>query len=443
MTALPLAGAAPAAHLPDPLPIEPLAGPLDAVVEVPGSKSYTNRALVVAALAGGCSTLTGALHSEDTERMADSLRRLGIRVAEDAAARRFTVWGEAGRLPVAAAELFIGNAGTAARFLTAVLALGHGRYRLDGVPRMRRRPLQPLLEALQALGCNARSELGTGCPPVVVDAAGLPGGEAELPGDTSSQYFSALLMLGPCTPRGIRLRVAGELVSRPYIDLTASVMGAFGARVECDDEYRTLYAPGGGGYRARGYVVEPDASSASYFLAAAALLGGRVRVPGLGSGSAQGDLRLLDVLREMGCSVTREEEFVEVRGTGRLQGLTVDARDFSDMALTLCALAPFVEGTLEVRGIEHTRLQECDRVSAAATELRRLGQEVQEFPDGLRISPRPVRPATIETYEDHRVAMAFSLVGLRVPGIRIANPGCTAKTFPDFWQRLTLLRPRA
>jgi 3-phosphoshikimate 1-carboxyvinyltransferase len=426
----------------DPLPIQPLAGPVDADVEIPGSKSYTNRALLIAALAAGRSTLRGALFSEDTERMADSLRRLGIDVEEDAPGCRFTVHGQGGRIPAAAAELFVGNAGTAARFLTALVALGRGSYVLDGVERMRRRPIQPLLDALQALGVSAVSVRGTGCPPVRVEADGLAGGEVSMPGDTSSQYFSALLMVGPLTPKGLTLRVEGELVSRPYIDLTADVMAAFGARMERDAEYRTLTVPGGQRYEPRAYQVEPDASNASYFFAAAALTGGRVRVRGLGKGSAQGDLRFLDALESMGCAVARGDAAIEVRGPARLRGVSLDANAYSDTALTLCALAPFAEGPTEIRNIAHTRVQECDRIAAAVAELRRLGQEVEEFPDGLRITPRPVTPAVVRTYDDHRVAMAFALVGLKAPGIVIADPGCTAKTFPDYWQRLERLRGR-
>ncbi len=423
----------------DPLPIRPLGRPVHAVVEVPGSKSYTNRALLVAAMAEGHSTLRGALFSDDTDRMADSLRRLGLRVDEDRAGSRFEVWGEGGRIPAPKAELFVGNAGTATRFLTAFVALGHGRYVLDGVERMRQRPIQPLLDALAGLGVSAVSVNGTGCPPVEVEARGLEGGEVSMPGDRSSQYFSALLMVGPLTRRGLSLHVEGDLVSKPYIDLTADVMAAFGAVMEHDPEYRTLTVAGGQRYMSRDYRVEPDASNASYFFGAAAVTGGWVRVPGLGPGSKQGDLRFLEALEAMGCRVRREPDAIEVQGPERLRGITLDANAFSDTSLTLCALAPFAEGPTEIRNIEHTRVQECDRISAAVTELRRLGQEVEEFPDGLRIHPREVRPAVVHTYDDHRVAMAFALVGLRAPGVSIADPGCTGKTFPDYWERLAAM----
>jgi 3-phosphoshikimate 1-carboxyvinyltransferase len=424
----------------DPLPIRPLDRPPDAVIEVPGSKSYTNRALPLAALAEGKSTLRGALFSDDTARMADSLRRLGLHVEEHPETCTFEVWGQGGRIPAAEAELFVGNSGTTARSLTALLALGHGRYVLDGVPRMRERPIQPLLEALSALGVRATSLLGTGCPPVEIVTEGLQGGEVTMAGAQSSQYFTALLMVGPLTPRGLTLHVEGEMASKPYIDMTADAMAAFGAHMERDAEFRTLHVPGGQRYTAREYRIEPDASNASYFLAAAAITGGRVRVPGLGRGSRQGDLRILGVFEQMGCEVTRTEEYVEVRGPERLHGVKVDAKAFSDMAQTLAAMAPFAEGPTEIRGVAHSRVQECDRVSATVTELRRLGQEVEEFPDGLRITPRPVTPTVVQTYEDHRMAMAFALVGLKVPGVSIANPGCTAKTFPDYWERLERLR---
>jgi 3-phosphoshikimate 1-carboxyvinyltransferase len=424
----------------DPLPVKPLDRPVDAVVEVPGSKSYTNRALLVAALAEGASTLEGALFSDDTERMADSLNRLGIRVTANADACRYEIDGAGGRIPASEAELFVGNAGTAARFLTALLALGRGRYVLDGIERMRRRPIEPLLNALRQLGVRARSLHDTGCPPVLVEADGLPGGEVTMAGDQSSQYFSALLLVGPVTEHGLTIHVEREMVSKPYIDLTAAVMAAFGARMERDEAYRRLHVPGGQGYTGRRYQVEPDASNASYFFGAAAITGGRVRVPGLGRDSAQGDLRLLDALEAIGCSVTRGDDFIEVRGPVRLSGIRVDANAFSDMAQTLYALAPFADGPTEVRNVEHSRLQECDRIAASAAELRRLGQEVEEYPDGLRITPRPIRPAVVQTYDDHRMAMAFALVGLKAPGVAIADPGCTRKTFPDYWHRLDLLR---
>ncbi len=424
---------------PPALEIRPLPGSVDAVIEVPGSKSYTNRALLVAALAEGRSVLRGALISDDTERMADSLNRLEIPVRTDAEACRFEVDGVGGRVPARSAELFVGNAGTAARFLLALVTLGHGRFVLDGTARMRQRPVGPLLSAIGDLGGRAVSLNDDGCLPVAVEADRLPGGRARMPGSQSSQYFSALLMVGPCTALGITLDVEGDLVSRPYLDLTADVMAAFGARSERQG-YHQLVVPGGQQYRSREYAVPPDASNASYFFAAAALTGGRVTVPGLGTESLQGDLEVLEVLESMGCSVDRQPDSITVQGPPELSGVDADMNACSDMAQTIAALAPFAKGSTTIRNIAHTRLQETDRIHATATELRRLGQEVEERPDGLQITPRPVRPGVIQTYDDHRMAMAFSLVGLREQGVFIADPGCVRKTFPDYFQRLELLR---
>ncbi|MSQ23694.1 MAG: 3-phosphoshikimate 1-carboxyvinyltransferase [Chloroflexi bacterium] len=427
----------------DPLPIRPLDHPIDAVVDVPGSKSYTNRALIIAAMADGFSTIRGALFSDDTERMADSLRRLGIRVEEDASRCEFQVWGAGGTFPAPSGELFVGDAGTAARFLTAFLALGNGEFRLDGDSRMRERPIGPLLDALNDLGVEARSEVGNGCPPLIIKTSGLQGGEVTMPGDQSSQYFSALLMVGPLTRNGLVIHVQHDLVSKPYIDLTADIMRAFGATMTRDANYELLTVAGNQSYSGRDYFVEPDASNASYFFGAAAITGGRVRIEHLDRASAQGDLEILNAFRAMGCQVRDDDGFIEVVGPPRLRGITVDANAYSDMALTLCAIAPFAEGPTEIRNIGHTRFQESDRIAAATAELRRLGQEVEEFRDGLRITPRPVIPATVRTYQDHRVAMAFALVGLKTPGVAIQDPSCTSKTFPEYWDRLEDLRVHA
>lgn len=419
------------------LPVEPLAAPVDAEVALPGSKSITNRALLIAALAEGRSVLHGALASDDSDVMVDSLRRLGISVAVEG--ETFVVEGRGGEIPACEAELFVGLAGTAGRFLTAMVALGRGRYRLDGTERMRQRPMQPLLDALVALGAQARSLAGTGSFPIEVIAHGLAGGATRMRGDLSSQFFSALLLIGPLTRDGIDLTVEGELVSRPFVDLTGAVMAEFGATIT-HDRYRTMRVAGGQRYRAREYDIEPDASAAGYFFAAAALTGGRVSVPGLGRHSIQGDLAFVDLLARMGCRVERDATGTTVIGPERLRGIETDMSAISDMAMTLAALAPFAEGPTTIRNIAHTRGQESDRIAAMAAELRRLGQEVVEFPDGVRIEPRPIRPATIRTYGDHRMAMAFALVGLRVPGIAIEDPDCVRKTFPGYWQALERLR---
>jgi 3-phosphoshikimate 1-carboxyvinyltransferase len=424
------------------LNITPVSRPVEGVARVPGSKSITNRALLVAALAHGDSELTGALHSDDTAYMASALGALGIAVEIDGPGERMIVQGGDGAFPAETAELFVGNAGTAMRFLTAALPLGRGRYRIDGVPRMRKRPIEPLLEALRALGADARSEQGTGCPPVVVNARGLPGGRCALAGDQSSQYLSALLLVGPYAAAGIEVDVTSDLVSKPYMPMTAAVMAAFGVEAEIDSTaWQHFWVKPGQRYRGRSYRVEPDASNASYFFAAAAVTGGRVRVEGLGRDSTQGDLRFVDVLEAMGASVTVGSDYVEVTGPpgGALRGVDLDLNAVSDTAQTLAAIAPFASGPTTIRGISHARLKETDRVAALATELRKIGQEVEERPDGLTIRPRPVIPASIATYDDHRMAMSFAVTGLRAPGIRIEDPGCVGKTFPRFFERLAEL----
>jgi 3-phosphoshikimate 1-carboxyvinyltransferase len=409
---------------------------------VPGSKSITNRALPIAALARGESELTGALFSDDTRYMAEALNQLGIQIESDEANDRFIVRGGNGTFPATTADLFIGNSGTTVRFLTAVLSLGHGEFRIDGIPRMRKRPIQPLLTALADLGSNATSEEGTGCPPVIVRANGLPGGTVTVPGDQSSQYFSALLIAAPYARDGVEILVEGDLVSKPYMPMTAGVMNAFGVGVELDqvDWKRFTVAPGQH-YEGRAYHIEPDASNASYFFAAAAVTGGRVRVDGLGSTSTQGDLQFVRVLKAMGASVTIADNYTEVIGPpqGALRGVDLDLNAISDTAQTLAAIAPFALGPTTFRGVEHARLKETDRVAALATELRKMGQQIEERRDGLTITPQPIVPADIDTYDDHRMAMSFGVATLRAPGLRILDPGCTAKTFPDFFQRLTAL----
>lgn len=465
--------------------IAPATRPIDATIRLPGSKSYTNRALLIAALAAGRSRLRQALFSDDTRYMATALNALGIPVSGDEAAREFVVDGQGGRIPKRQASLFIGNSGTAARFLTAFVALGAGSpsprhtstdpsdesdlpkpfppksaglaqshdaaelgpvkspaecsYLIDGSERMRERPIQPLLDALASLGVNAESLKGTGCPPVRIQTSGLTGGRVRLPGNLSSQYLSALLLVAPATALGIEISIVGELVSRPFLALTAASMRAFGVeKVELEDQ--RVAVPPGQSYQPREYSIEPDASAASYFFAAAALTGGRARVEGIGGSSAQGDLGFVDLLAQMGCSITRAESYVEVIGpaNGQLRGIAADMRGISDTFLTLAALAPFANSPTEITGIGHTRHQESDRVAAAATELRRLGATVEERRDSLVIQPAngQLHGAAIETYDDHRVAMSFALCGLRVPGVRIRNPGCIAKTFSDYFATL-------
>ncbi|MFQ5665672.1 MAG: 3-phosphoshikimate 1-carboxyvinyltransferase [Candidatus Binatia bacterium] len=418
--------------------VQPLSRPPDCEINVPGSKSLTNRALLVAALADGESILEGALFSDDTQYMAKAWRQVGITVAADATAHRFIVGGLGGAIPAATAELYVGNAGTAMRFLVAALCIGHGRFLVDGSARMRQRPIQDLLDALGELGARVYSGGEPGYPPVRVEAGGLPGGHVRIAAAKSSQFVSAVLLAAPYARRTVEVEVAGPLVAAPYIDMTVAVMRAFGVPVARDGYHRFAVSPQR--YTGRRYHIEPDASSAHYFLAAAALSGGRVRVRGLGNASVQGDARFVDLLEQMGASVVRGSDFLEVRGGGRLDGIEADLNRLSDTMPTLAALAPFARRRVTIRNVAHVRLQESDRLHAVATELQRLGVHVRELGDGLVIEPSAVRPALVETYDDHRIAMSFALVGLRVPGIGIRNPACVSKTFPDFFARLEELR---
>lgn len=415
-------------------------GPLHATVSPPGSKSITNRALVCAALARGRSLLCGALASDDTAVMIDSLHALGIAVEEDTSLRELRVVGCAGRVPAADGDLFVGNSGTTIRFLTALVTLGQGRYRLDGVPRMRERPIGDLLDALNQLGGHARGEIAPGFPPVVVEAAGLLGGTAAVRGDISSQFLSGLLLAAPGAQSPVELRVTGPLVSRPYIRLTLAVMRAFGAEVETNDDL-AWFRIANRGYQAADYAIEPDASAASYFFGAAAISGGTVTVAGLSRESLQGDVRFVDVLERMGCEVRHAADRITVVGRP-LRGVDVDMNAISDTVQTLSAVALFADGPTTIRGVGHIRHKETDRISALATELRKLGATVDERPDGLAIVPGQLHAAGIDTYDDHRMAMSLALVGLRVPGVTIHDPGCVSKTYPDFFRDLAALGPR-
>ena len=416
--------------------VRPVPGPVRGTIRPPGSKSITNRALIVAALAQGTSTLEGVLDSQDTRVMLESLARLGLTVTHEPGECRVTLAGCAGSPPAPSAELWLENSGTSIRFLAALCALGQGKFRLDGNARMRERPLGDLADALRQLGVRADCELGNRCPPLLVTADGLAGGTARVASGLSSQYLSALLMAAPCARGPVRLEVAGELVSEPYIEMTLQVMEAFGGHLERPAPGVYLATPQT--YRATHYSIEPDASAASYFFALAAVTGGEVTVQGLTRQALQGDVRFAEVLVQMGCQLTESASGLTLTG-GPLRGVDVDMNDISDTAQTLAAVAPFARGPTRIRNVGHIRHKETDRIAAVVTELRRLGQQVEEEPDGLTITPAPITPCRVATYDDHRMAMSFALVGLRVAGIEIADPGCTRKTYPGYFADLERL----
>lgn len=409
-----------------------------AAVRPPGSKSLTNRALVCAALADGDSTLTGALDCDDTRVMIESLERLGIAVRHDSASATIDVTGCGGAIPASQADLYVANSGTTVRFLTAMLTVGNaGRYRLDGLPRMRERPIGDLIDALQQLGAEVSAVPATGCPPVLVASHGLPGGRAVVAGDVSSQFLSALLMAAPYAGSDVELAIRGPLVSRPYVDMTLAVMSAFGVHATAADANRfTIAAPQH--YQGRRYAIEPDASAASYFFAAAAITGGQVTVEGLSRDSLQGDVTFCDCLEQMGCETQFNRDSITVLGRP-LHGIDVHMNAISDTVQTLAVAALFAQGPTTIRGVAHIRHKETDRIHALAVELRKLGAEVTEREDGLSIVPRALHGAAIDTYDDHRMAMSLALAGLAIPGVVIRHPECTAKTYPRFFDDLKKL----
>ena len=403
--------------------VAPVAGPLDAVVRVPGSKSLTNRALLCAGLAPGESVIEGALVADDTEAMAACLRTLGASV--DPALR--VVRG--GELRPGPARLDARLSGTTARFLLPVLATGVGEYTLDGAAPLRARPMGDLVDAVRSLGATVSGST----LPLTVTGGGR-GGRALVPGGVSSQFVSALLLAGPRFPRGVEVELTTELVSAPYVRMTAAVMAAFGVTV---DGLRV----GPGTYVPAAFAVEPDASAASYFFAAAALCGGSVTVAGLTRRSGQGDVAVLDVLAAMGAQVDDTTEGIRVRGTGAVRGGEFDLRHMPDMAQTVAVVAAVADGPTRVTGVGFIRGHETDRIAAVVRELHRCGVDADEEPDGFVVRPTgAVHGARVETYDDHRMAMSFAVLGLRVAGMEIAEPGCVAKTFPGFWDALDRLR---
>ena len=410
-------------------------------ITLPGSKSLSNRVLLLAMLSEGETLIENLLDSDDVRRMVDALAKLKISYEEDRPNKKIRVRGVVGRIPVVEAKLFLGNAGTAIRPLTAALTLGHGRFVLDGIERMRERPIQDLLEGLNQLGAHVRSIYNTGCPPVEIIADGLLGGVTELSGAISSQYLSAILLTSPYAKTPVEIRIRDHLVSIPYVEMTIRLMSRFGVNVVVSEDFRNFYIKAPQNYQSpETYFVEGDASSASYFLAGAAITGGSVTVVGCGTESLQGDAQFAKVLEMMGAEVGWQANKITVQGSGNLKGIDVDMNEMPDAAMTLAVTALFAKGTTAIRNIYNWRLKETERLKAVSCELKKLGASVDEGEDYLIIAPpRELMPAEISTYDDHRMAMAFSLAACGEVPITILNPTCVNKTFPDYFNQLSKL----
>ncbi len=419
--------------------VRPVAA-VDARIQVPGSKSITQRALIAAALADGVSRLQGPLASDDTRYTIGALAAMGMDVDQNKGV--WEVRGKGGCVKAPGEPLYLGNNGTATRFLTSVAALASGGVAITGDRRMEQRPIEPLLVALRGWDVRVKSRNNTGCPPLDIEAAGLAGGRTVLPEGKSSQYLSSLLLVAPYARQPAELVVEGRVFSRPYVEMTLAVMADFGIRVEASPQLDFFRIPRGR-YRASTYRIEGDASSASYFWAAAAVTGGRVTVTNVPVPSLQGDALLVPLLARMGCRVVQSGGGITVRGPEKLTAVTADMGNMPDVAPTLAVVAAFAEGTSVIENIAHLRIKECDRLAAVVSELRKLGAHVEEEEDRMIIHGRAggtgLHGARIHTYDDHRIAMSFAVAGLRVGGVEIGDPGCVAKSFPDFWQRFDQL----
>ena len=426
--------------------IEPLSRPFDLTFTPPGSKSLTNRALVLAALSNGPCVLRNALFADDTRVMIDGLQRLGFEVTPDEAAKSIRVLGRNGIVPAAGAGLFCGNSGTTIRFLTAVCALGHGDFSLDGVPRMHQRPIGPLTTMLANLGVRFDAAGKPGYPPVAVRADGLPGGIVMFGSESSSQFLSALLHIAPFARNEVIIELTGAQTSWPYVAMTMRLMDIFGhicelVRDEDTGEPEQIIVPPGGYHRDE-YIVEPDASNASYFLALAALhQGSKVTIEGIGKASLQGDVGFADFLSQMGAQLVFGADFLTITGTGELNGIDADLSKMPDVAQTLAVVALFADGPTTMTGIHTLRVKETDRVAALQNELTKLGAEVEVDGDTMTITPpEQFNVAEIDTYDDHRMAMSFALAGTKTAAVRINDPACVNKTYPNFFKDLERFR---
>lgn len=426
------------------LAITPFAGPVQTTWTVPGSKSITNRALVLAALAEGTSVIENVLDSDDTRRMRECLLALGIAIREVEAQRpgggrslTLIVDGGRSRLRAPDAPLFVGNSGTTVRFLAALATLVPGTVTLVGNEAMAKRPIADLVVGLRQLGVEITCP--SDCPPLTIHGGTLAGGRVSMRGDRSSQYFSALIMAASLAGDDVAIAIDGDLVSRPYVAMTNRMVADFGGLVEdaADGGFRVRRCAG---YRARSYFVEPDASSASYPFALALATASTITVPGLSPSSLQGDYGFVRICEQVGATVTVQGNATTVRGPATLRSVDVDMHHISDTVMSLAAIAPLAQGSTTIRNVANIRIKECDRLAATVAELRRLGQEVEHGDDWLRITPRPMVPAAIECYDDHRMAMSFAILGCARPGITITDPACTAKTYPEFFVDLERIR---
>jgi 3-phosphoshikimate 1-carboxyvinyltransferase len=399
-------------------------------VRVPGSKSYTHRTFIAAALSNGVCRISNALRSEDTLLTLDALRKMGIRIQDQQ--ELIIIEGGAGHLGAYEQPIYLGNSGTSMRLLGGVVILGQGNYILTGSQRMCERPIGALLEGLQQLGIHAVCEHGNNCPPVVIGAGQCPGGRTSIDCSVSSQYLSGLLLSAPCLDQGMTIDVVRGPVSKPYIDMTVDILKSFGIRLTRDG-YTHFQVPGRQIYQAGDYAVEPDGSQAGYFWAAAAVTGASIKVQGVTAASRQGDVGLAEIFGRMGCTVTHEVDGIRVGG-GPLKAVEVDMGNMPDMVPTLSVVAAFARGTTVIRNVAHLRSKESDRLAAVSRELSKMGIDTTVGPDELRIVGGTARGAAIETYNDHRIAMSFAVAGLRAPGTAIANPSCVGKSFPDFWE---------
>ncbi len=405
---------------------------VDAVIEAPPSKSYTQRALIIAALAKGRSVIKSPLFSGDTCCMIDALKQFGVKI--DRKAGNLVVYGSNGSLKQPKEKIFVGNAGTAMRFLTALASITDGTTTITGDKRMQQRPMHDLLDALKRLGVKSESN---GFPPVKIYGISFNGGNVKLRAEVSSQYLSSILMCAPYAKKEVTINIVGELTSKPYVDITLEVMKKFGVNVK-NINYKKFFVKNNKKYRARNYKIEGDASSASYFFAAAAVTKGKVMVKNINPDSKQGDIKLVELLKKMGCDVNRGRDFIRVEGS-TLKGIDVDMNQMPDIVPTLAVASVFADGTTTIRNVANLRHKETDRLKALAFELRKIGANIEEMPDGLRIKRRRLQKAIIKTYNDHRMAMSFAVAGLAISGIRIKNPACVAKSFPDFWDKFNEL----